>query len=82
MLSVIVTDKSSHLKMITKGAVEEILNICTKVSYKDEISNITPEIKKNIKKISTDLNKDGLRVIAVCEKDVTGKANFDVSDES
>lgn len=82
MLSVIVTDKSSHLKMITKGAVEEILNICTKVSYKDEISNITPEIKKNIKKISTDLNKDGLRVIAVCEKDVTGKANFSVSDES
>lgn len=82
MLSVIVTDKSSHLKMITKGAVEEILNICTKVSYKNEISSITPEIKKNIKKISTDLNKDGLRVIAVCEKDVTGKANFDVSDES
>lgn len=82
MLSVIVTDKSSHLKMITKGAVEEILNICTKVSYKDQISNITPEIKKNIKKISTDLNKDGLRVIALCEKDATGKANFDVSDES
>ena len=82
MLSVIVTDRSSHLKMITKGAVEEILNICTKVSYKDKVSNITPEIKKNIKKISTDLNKDGLRVIAVCEKDVTGKANFDVSEES
>lgn len=82
MLSVIVTDKNSHLKMITKGAVEEILNICTKVSYKDQISNITTEIKKNITKIATDLNKEGLRVIAVCEKDVTGKANFSVSDES
>ena len=82
MLSVIVTDKQSHLRMITKGAVEEILNICTKVSYKGEISGITPDIKKNILKISTDLNKDGLRVIAVCEKDVTGKANFALSDES
>ena len=82
MLSVIVTDKQSHLKMITKGAVEEILNICTKVSYKDQISSITPAIKKNILKISTDLNKEGLRVIAVCEKDVTGKANFALSDES
>ncbi len=82
MLSVIVTDKQSHLKMITKGAVEEILNICTKVSYKGEISGITQDIKKNILKISTDLNKDGLRVIAVCEKDVTGKANFALSDES
>ena len=82
MLSVIVTDKSNHLKMITKGAVEEILNICTKVSYKNEISGITPEIKRNITKISTNLNKDGLRVIAVCEKDVSGKTDFDVSDES
>ena len=82
MLSVIVTDKNSHLKMITKGAVEEILNICTKVSYKDQISNITTDIKKNITKIATDLNKEGLRVIAVCEKDVTGKANFSIADES
>ena len=82
MLSVIVTDKNSHLKMITKGAVEEILNICTKVSYKDQISSITADIKKNITKIATDLNKEGLRVIAVCEKDVTGKANFSIADES
>ena len=82
MLSVIVTDKNSHLKMITKGAVEEILSICTKVSYKDQISSITADIKKNITKIATDLNKEGLRVIAVCEKDVTGKANFSIADES
>ena len=68
-------------KAVISRALENGLDH-TKVSYKDEISNITPEIKKNIKKISTDLNKDGLRVIAVCEKDVTGKANFDVSDES
>lgn len=81
-LSVIVTDKLSHLKMITKGAVEEILNICTQVSHNGKIFDITPEIKRNIKKISTNLNKDGLRVIAICEKDVTGKANFDVSDEA
>ena len=55
-LSVIVTDKLNNKKMITKGAVEEILNICTKVSHNNEIFDITSEIKKNIKKISVGLN--------------------------
>lgn len=81
-LSVIVTDKSNNKKMITKGAVEEILNICTKVSYDNKIFDITSEIKKNIKKISVGLNKDGLRVIAICEKHVTNQNTFNITDES
>ena len=54
--------------IITKGAVEEILNISTTIDYKGEISNITREIKENILKISKNMNKDGLRVIAVAQK--------------
>lgn len=81
-LSVIVADKSNSKKMITKGAVEEILNICTKVSYNNKFFDITSEIKKNIKKISVDLNKDGLRVIAICEKNVTTQSTFSVDDEN
>lgn len=80
-LSVIVKNESStHL--ITKGAVEEILNICTKIEYKGEISNITKEIKENIIKISKSLNEDGLRVVAVCQKTNLDKENgFSISDE-
>lgn len=81
-LSVIVTDKLNNKKMITKGAVEEILNICTKVSHNNEIFDITSEIKKNIKKISVGLNKYGLRVIAICEKNVTNQDTFSLADES
>lgn len=81
-LSVIVADKSNNKKMITKGAVEEILNICTKVSYNNQIFDITNEIKRNIKKISVSLNKDGLRVIAICKKNVTSQNDFSVNDES
>lgn len=81
-LSVVVTDKLNNKKMITKGAVEEILNICTKVSHNNEIFDITSEIKKNIKKISVGLNKDGLRVIAICEKNVTNQDTFSIADES
>ena len=80
-LSVVVKNENdTHL--ITKGAVEEILSICTKVEYKGEISNITKEIKENIRKISKSLNEDGLRVVAVCQKTNPQKENgFSVSDE-
>lgn len=81
-LSVIVSDENNKLQMITKGAVEEILSICTMVDYKGSVSKITKDIKDNIKKISKDLNKDGLRVVAVCQKnDVCNNAVFDVSSE-
>lgn len=81
-LSVIVSDENNKMQMITKGAVEEILSICTMVDYKGTVSKITRDIKDNIKKISKDLNKDGLRVVAVCQKnDVCNDAVFDVSSE-
>lgn len=80
-LSVIVTDGEKR-QLITKGAVEEILSICTMVDYKGQVSKITKEIKDNIKKISKQLNKEGLRVVAVCQKnDMENKTNFEVSDE-
>ena len=81
-LSVIVTDGQKK-QMITKGAVEEILNICTLVDYQGTISSITREIKDNIKQISKQLNKDGLRVIAVCQKNnLMGISDFSVADEN
>ena len=84
-LSVIVSNPSESgekKQMITKGAVEEILNICTLVDYKGQVSPITKEIKDNIKKISKKMNEDGLRVIAVCQKnDINNVETFDVSLE-
>ncbi len=81
-LSVIVTDGSKR-QMITKGAVEEILDLCTLVDYKGQVSPITNNIKENIKQISKKLNKDGLRVIAVCQKNNVKQDStiFDVNDE-
>lgn len=80
-LSVIVSDGNKK-QLITKGAVEEILDICTMVDYKGEVSPITKQIKDNIKQISKSLNKDGLRVIAICQKnDIKEIDNFGVQDE-
>lgn len=80
-LSVVVTDGEKK-QLITKGAVEEILSICSMIEYKGQVSNMTNEIKANIKEIAKDLNKQGLRVVAVCQKnDINNIENFEVKDE-
>ena len=80
-LSVIISD-GNRKRMITKGAVEEILNICTTVEYNGEVLPIKKDIKDNVKKISKSLNEQGLRVVAVCKKDDIGDyTHFTVSDE-
>ena len=81
-LSVVVTDGAKK-QLITKGAVEEILNISTLVDYKGEVSPLTKDIKENILKISKKLNQEGLRVVAVCQKnDILNVQNFSIKDEN
>lgn len=81
-LSVVVCDENDKKQMITKGAIEEILDICKLVDYNGQVSPLTKEIKDNIKKISTNLNKDGLRVVAVCQKnDINDDTIFDINFE-
>lgn len=63
-------------KMITKGAVEEILSICTDVQENENIKPITNEIKQQIKKMTKELNENGLRVIAICTKDINEEKNI------
>lgn len=80
-LSVVVTD-GEEKQLITKGAVEEILEICTSAEYNGKIEQLSKAIKENVKAISKKLNEDGFRVVAVCQKNnVESKKDFSVSDE-
>ncbi len=80
-LSVIVSDGTKK-QLITKGAVEEISDICSMVDYKGTVAPISKQIKDKILQISKNLNKDGLRVIAVCQKnDIENINDFGVEDE-
>ena len=81
-LSVVVTDGEKK-QLITKGAVEEILSISTMADLKGQAVNLTNEIKDRIRKITKDLNKEGLRVVAVCQKnDINDVTEFSIADES
>ncbi len=81
-LSVIVSD-GEKTQLITKGAVEEILSICNFVYDNGTVLEMTSQIKQNIRTFTKKLNSDGLRVIAVCQKnDISGISHFSVKDES
>jgi len=79
-LSVIVNSENQNI-LITKGAVEEILSICTTIKSKNDILPITKEIKNNILNISKDLNTQGFRVVAVANKMNVKNHKFSVKDE-
>lgn len=81
-LSVVVKRGNEEKVLITKGAVEEILSICKYIKHEEVYSDITIEIKENIMKIADELNKEGLRVVAVCEKkEIQNVKSFTVEDE-
>lgn len=80
-LSVVVENNNEKI-LITKGAVEEILNICNSIDDNHEIKPITKEIKDNIRNIANKLNEEGLRVVAVCQrKNIDNIKDFGVKDE-
>ena len=69
-------------ELITKGAVEEILNICTTFEYKGQTEKLTNEKIENMRKICKNLNEEGFRVVAICKKIITNnKKDFNNTDE-
>ena len=69
-------------ELITKGAVEEILNICTTFEYKGQTEKLTNEKIENMRKICKKLNEEGFRVVAICKKIITNnKKDFNSTDE-
>jgi len=80
-LSVVVSDGQKQ-QLITKGAMEEILSICTHSEYKGQVMPLTNEIKTNIRNITKELNKQGMRVLGVCKKnEIQNTTQFEVKDE-
>ena len=82
-MSVVVEQKSGAHRMITKGALEEILKICTKVKVDNKIEEITEEMKEKIQENAKEMAQQGMQVIALSSKrEYRGKNIFDISDES
>ncbi|ENV79415.1 MULTISPECIES: magnesium-translocating P-type ATPase [Acinetobacter] len=82
-MSVIVRTPQSQIRMVTKGAVEEMVKVCTHIEIKGEIKELTTQLRKEIEEITQHYNREGLRVVAVAYRDFDGICeNFSVKDES
>jgi len=83
MMSVVVKDKSGRRKLLTKGAVEEILAICNFVEYENmKVLPLTDELKAEVLKTVDELNNSGMRVLALAQKTDPPKAGaFGTDDE-
>lgn len=81
-MSVVVEEENHHHELICKGAVEEILQVCTLVKVNDRILPIDTSIHEQVNQLNQELNEDGLRVIAVAYKELPlDQRNYSVADE-
>lgn len=84
-MSVVVEDETGLNTLICKGAVEEVLSLCTRVEVKGEIIEVLPEHDVRRRQLADDLNGQGFRVIALAYKQMPGASDepvYAVKDES
>ncbi|GAB6168498.1 magnesium-translocating P-type ATPase [Clostridium carnis] len=82
-MSVVIKDKNNKTQLITKGAVEEMLNISTFVEYNGKVEKLTSMIKEEILQTVEKLNSQGMRVIAVAQKTNPSEVDaFSIKDEA
>ena len=82
-MSVVIEDKRGKGQIITKGAVEEMLEICSYAEFNKTVQPFTPELKQKARQISEQMNRQGMRVLAVAQKSYLDKEyHFCVKDEN
>jgi len=82
-MSVVVAEHDDHHVLICKGAVEEILSVCSRVRHGEVDEALTPELLERLRAVTAELNEDGLRVVAVASRELPPiQEVYGVADES
>ena len=81
-LTTVVRDRAGKTQMVTKGAVEEMLSICSFAECDGQVSPLTDEIRRRILETVDGLNDRGFRVLALAQKSNPSPIGaFGVQDE-
>ena len=82
-MSVVLKDDNGKRQLITKGAVDEIMAICSFIDIDGKAVEMTEELRKHAYEVYEKHNHDGLRVLAIAQKNhIHGVETFGVQDES
>jgi Mg2+-importing ATPase len=81
-MSVVVEKEHHEHVLICKGAVEELLRICTSVEDASAHVPLNDDLRKQVAALAMRLNEEGLRVVAVATKTLPAAGRlYSVSDE-
>ena len=67
-VSVVVEHKDGRRRMVTKGAIEEVLQVCTMVEYNGRVVPLDDEMREKVLTTAYDLADKGMRVLGVSRK--------------
>ena len=82
-MSVVLKDETGKRQLITKGAVEEMMSVAKFIEIDGKVETITPEYEEIAMATYEKYNKQGLRILAVAQKnEVPDEHVFGVQDES
>ena len=86
-MSVIVSERNDHHELICKGAVEEMLDVCTQVRVVEDTGvqdlPLDATLRARVLEVTRGLNNEGLRVVAVAMKETPPHQTvYSVADES
>ena len=86
-MSVVVSEQDDHHELICKGALEEILAVCTHVRIESDLgpqdAPLDDTMLARVLQVTRELNEDGLRVVAVAMKELpSSQVTYSVVDEA
>ncbi|KAB0494790.1 magnesium-translocating P-type ATPase [Pseudomonas vancouverensis] len=81
-MSVVVAEREQPHLLICKGAVEEVLAVCSRVRHGDIDEALTDELLARIRQVTAAFNAEGLRVVAVAARPmIEGRDTYSLADE-
>lgn len=79
----VVVKADGHQIMITKGAVEEMEQVCRYVEIDGKITELTDTLRQEMRQVNQRMNEQGMRVITVAiRRDAHSDATYSVEDEN
>ena len=82
-MSVVVEEMGKQHVLICKGAVEEVLKVCTQLKVDGKVLPMDESVHTRVADLQQKLNSDGLRVIAVAYKVMPpDQSHYAITDES
>jgi Mg2+-importing ATPase len=86
-MSVVVSERDHHHELICKGALEEVLAVCSRVRIEDgtvpQNAPLDAAMLARLQGVTRELSQQGLRVVAVAMKELqTDQTRYSVADES